>query len=203
MADCLYKGWRWINPRLEAIRPYECESWTCPKHRSHIARLWVKHVAAWQPTRVFTFTNVPKDQRHARLAWSHLVQEIRRRNGGTTFGYARFLESGHDTGMLHWHVVARGTFLPKIWLSRHALAVGLGKVTYGQEIKGATLAQAVTYVAKYVTKEAAPKGWRKVCCSRDVGPLHPPTIFASDWLLDRGEPGGGFSSRRLDIERAY
>lgn len=147
--------------------------------------MWAKHVAAWRPERAFTFTNVPHDPRRARLAWSHLVQEIRRRNGGTAFGYARFLEAGTKTGMLHWHVLQRGTFIPQEWLSRHSKAVGLGKITYGQQIKGATLEQAIQYVTKYVTKEAAPIGWRKVCCSRDVGPLHPPAPHESDWLLVR------------------
>lgn len=183
---CKYQSWLWVNKLTGETRPYFCMAWTCEEHQGRAQWHWATMVAAFRPTRMVTVTNVPADPVRARLGWSHLVQQIRRRKG--RFSYARFLEAGSDTGMLHWHVAQRGAFVPQRWLSRHCDAVGLGKVV---DIRACEGKGPAWYVSKYITKEGAPEGWRKVTTSLDFPrPEYPEP--EPGWFL--------FSNNREDFE---
>ena len=131
------------------------------------------------PQRMVTLTNIPQTRYKAYLAYSQLVKDIRRQ--GWRFDYARFLETGKKTGMLHWHLAQIGDFIPQRWLSAHAEKAGLGSVA---DIRQCTGEGPAFYVAKYITKDEAPPGWRKVSLSRSF-PREEKQAHSSDWLLMR------------------
>lgn len=132
---------------------------------------------------MITLTAIPQDKIRAYLGFQHLVQEIR--HEGMRFEYARFLEVGSKTGMLHFHIAQRGDFLPVRWLSSRAAANGLGKIVHAEHCHGAGPA---FYLSKYITKDAVGlSGWRKVASSRGFfrAAEVPADIRDSDWVLKR------------------
>ncbi|MDO8674434.1 MAG: hypothetical protein Q7O66_23760, partial [Dehalococcoidia bacterium] len=112
----------------------------------------------------------------ATMAWRQLARDIRAK---TPFEYAKFVEVGQRTGMLHWHMAEVGGYIPQRWLSARAEANGLGPVVdirrcYG---KGPSF-----YLSKYITKEGAPVDWRKVSFSRGF-PRPAPMPETDKWRL--------------------
>lgn len=172
-----YNTWYWLKQSTGEVKDFNCGSWSCQRCSPGIAYRWALTVVKAAPQRMITLTNIPSDRQEATLAYSTLVQDIRRQ--GWSFDYARFLEAGKKTGMLHWHLAQIGDFLPQRWLSAHARKAGLGEVA---DIRACTNEGPAFYVAKYITKDAAPAGWRKVSLSR--GFPRPEKISSQgDWIL--------------------
>lgn len=181
---CKYSTWRWLNKDTGEIRPYNCGSWSCPDHRASTAYHWACRVAESTPDRMITLTRLPDTKERARIAFTNLIRDIRAE--GIRFEYARFLEVGSKTGMRHYHMAQRGDFVPKHFLSARAEANGLGKITYIEKCYGEGPA---FYLAKYITKDSAPAGWRKVASSRNFFRKSPevPADLRTSWVLVRGD----------------
>ena len=158
------------------IRDFNCNSWNCPVCVPKIAWKYACRVAYARPERMITLTNVPHDRQKARLAWIQLARDIRAK---TPFEYAKFVEVGHKTGMLHWHLAEVGGYIPQRWLSARAEANGLGKIVDIRKCYGEGPS---FYLSKYITKEGAPVDWRKVSFSRGF-PRAVPMPANDDWQL--------------------
>lgn len=80
-------------------------------------------------------------------AWSKLVSQIRHTFG--PFEYALVWELTHR-GIPHCHVLTRGSYIPKRWLSARWTALGFGPVTWITSVKTSRLhaAHACKYLAK-------------------------------------------------------
>jgi hypothetical protein len=173
-----YNGWYWLNASTGEVGDFNCASWSCPRCAPKLAYKWAVVVANAHPDRMVTLTNVPYNRQEAYLAYSHLIQDIRRQ--GWRIDYARFLEVG-EKGMLHWHLAQKGDFLPHRWLSAHAEKAGLGSVNDIRRCYGAGVG---FYLGKYVTKDAPLLGWRKVSTSRGFPRLEK-ALSSDEWLLVR------------------
>lgn len=186
---CKYILWFFLNTITGQTLPYNCRSWSCPdpNHRKRLAWFWACRVARARPQRMVTLTNVPKDQGRARKAFSHLVRDLRDREG-IPFEYVRFFEVGSRTGMYHYHLGQRGDFVPVRLLSARAAANGLGKVV---DIRACHGEGPGWYMSKYIAKglETMPQGLRKVAASRHFFPKEPPVEVEPGWTLVR--PGTG------------
>jgi hypothetical protein len=146
-----------------------------------VAYHWACRVSEAHPERMLTLTNIPQDRAKAYLAFQHLVRDIRQE--GIRFDYARFLEVGHNTGMVHFHIAQRGDYIPVRWLSARASANGLGKIVHIEACHGAG---PQFYLAKYITKDDnSLPGWRKVASSRGFFRTKelPANIRDKDWEL--------------------
>lgn len=133
---------------------------------------------------MLTLTNIPHDKAAAYLGFQKLVRDIR--NEGMRFEYARFLEVGQKSGMLHFHVAQRGDYIPQRWLSFRASANGLGRIVHIEACHGAGPA---FYLSKYITKDNfSLPGWRKVASSRAFFRAKevPGDIRDDDWILMKG-----------------
>lgn len=176
---CRYASWSWLNTASGEIAEFNCGSWHCPVHRGAVAWGWAKRVAESKPERMITLTDIPDDRVRAYLGFKHLVRDVRKLYD---FQYARFLEVGSKTGMLHWHLAQRGDYIPQRFLSSRASANGLGEVVDIRRCRGQGVG---FYLGKYVTKESAPAGWRKVTVSRGYPkPVAP--VVSGDWILRKG-----------------
>ena len=182
-TQCQYSTWFYLHTTTGEIQPFVCKSWHCPEHRQRLAWAWACKVARAHPERMVTLTKVPRDRTRARLAFSHLVQQLRRELG--RFEYVRFLELGSKTGMYHYHLGEKGAFVPKHLLSARAEANGLGKIT---DIRACHGEGPGWYMAKYIAKglESIPKGWRKVAASRGFFDAEPPRTPEMGWTLVKG-----------------
>ena len=181
--DCKYSNWFWLNQETGEIKPFNCGSWSCKQHQGAVAYHWACRVSEAHPERMITLTAIPHDKKEAYLGFQHLVRDIRQE--GIRFDYARFLEVGHKTGMLHFHIAQRGDFIPVRWLSKHAAANGLGKIVHAEHCRGAGPA---FYLAKYITKDDfSLPGWRKVASSHEFFREKelPADIRDSDWILKK------------------
>ncbi len=181
--DCKYITWHWQNVNTGEIKPFNCGSWSCKQHQGAVAYHWACRVAESHPERMLTLTNIPQDKTRAYLAFKQLVRDIRAE--GMQFSYARFLEVGHKSGMVHFHIAERGDFIPVRWLSVHAASNGLGKIVHAEHCRGAG---PQFYLAKYITKDDfSLPGWRKVASSRGFfrSPEVPADIRDSDWILQK------------------
>lgn len=183
VKDCKYKDWLWLKRSTGEVREFNCDSWHCLVHRGKVAYRWACRVAEARPERMITLTNVPRDMRKAYRAFGNLRDDIRERY---EFKYARFLEVGVETGMLHWHLAQLGDYIPQRWLSWRAEAHGLGEVVDIRKCYGKAPGW---YMAKYVTKEAAPGGWRKVTSSRGFFKHEPTALPDGEWVLIKGVIG--------------
>jgi len=175
---CQYSTWYYLNTITGEVRSFHCGSWLCEDHRGLVAYHWATRVAGARPERMITLTNIPKDKTRAYLAFKHLVENFRR--DGYAFEYCRFLEVGTRTGMYHFHLAQKGDFIPKHYLSERCVANGLGKITDIRRCKGLGPAW---YMAKYITKEGAPQGWRKVAYSRGFFQGEPEFESEPGWVL--------------------
>jgi len=178
---CKYTAWYWLNQETGERRSFRCKSWTCPDHRKTLAWAWAFKVARARPERMVTLTNVPKDQARARKAFSHLVRDLRDREG-IPFEYVRFFEVGSRTGMYHYHLGQRGDFVPVRLLSARASANGLGRVVDIRRCHGEGPGW---YMSKYIAKglDTIPEGWRKVASSRHFFDGEPPAAPEPGWTL--------------------
>lgn len=176
---CKYSTWHWVCQDTGEIRPFNCRSWSCPQHNDSMRWKWAINVASARPERMITLTQVPRNRSQATLGFSHLLQEVR--HMGWDFQYARFLEVGDKTGMVHWHLAQKGDFIPQRWLSSHAYKNHLGYVT---DIRKCFGAGPGWYLAKYITKDLPMVGWRKATTSR--GWPRPKFEPDGNWELVRG-----------------
>jgi hypothetical protein len=160
LDTCKYNAWHWLNQDTGEMRPFNCGSWNCPACQGKIAYHHACIVAAALPQRMITLTNVPKARDIASMAFSHLVRDIRVK---FALEYARFVEVGALTGMLHYHLAQRGDYIPQRWLSARAAANGLGRIVHIEACSGKGPA---FYLSKYITKEGAPLDFHKVSYSR-------------------------------------
>lgn len=183
LLECKCITWRWLNVNTGEVRPFSCGSWSCPDHRAGVAWRWASRVAWARPERMITLTAVPRAREEAYRAFYQLVRDVRARG---EFQYIRFLEAGKDTGMLHYHLAQKGDYIPQAWLSERARANGLGRVVDIRVCKGQGPA---FYLAKYITKEAAPRGWRKVAYSKGW-PRPPAPPGEEGWVLQKGTGSG-------------
>jgi len=183
-VPCKYITWQWVNLETGEFRPFWCKSWRCEDHRQSLAWAWAFKVAKAHPQRMVTLTNIPQDQDVARKGFSHLVRDLREREG-IPFEYVRFFEVGSKTGMYHYHLGQRGDFVPQRLLSARAAANGLGKVV---DVRACHGAGPGWYMSKYIAKglETIPEGWRKVAASRRFFPKAEPTESEPGWTLVRG-----------------
>jgi hypothetical protein len=108
-----------------------------------------------------------------------LVRDIRAKYA---LEYARFVEVGAKTGMLHYHLAQRGDFIPKFWLSSRASANGFGRIV---DIEACSGRGPAFYLSKYITKEGAPLDWRKVSFSRGFPRNKTDYNQDKNWLLFR------------------
>lgn len=175
-VECKYRTWYWLCQRTGEVKPFNCGSWACPVHAPSVAYGWAVKVAWACPERMITLTGLPQGRERASRAFSHLSQAIRR--GGFGFEYIRFLEVGRQGG-LHYHLAQKGDYIPQPWLSQQAQANGLGRVV---DIRACYGQGPAWYLSKYITKEAAPPGWRKVSYSRGW-PMPAPHQPNEDWEL--------------------
>jgi hypothetical protein len=181
LDKCKYSAWYWLNQDTGEKRNFNCHSWNCPEHQSKIAYHYACIVAAAHPERMITLTNIPKDRDIAAAAFSMLVRDIRVRYA---MEYARFIEVGQRTGMLHYHLAQRGDYIPQRWLSSRADANGLGRIVHIEACSGKGPA---FYLSKYITKEGAPLDWRKVSFSRGFPREEADSTHDMRWLLIRGQ----------------
>ena len=183
---CKYTDWFYLNQLTGETAPFRCKSWHCPEHRQALAWWNACRVARARPERMITLTGIPKDQDQARMSFSHLVRDLRDREG-IPFEYVRFFEVGARGGY-HYHLGQRGDFVPVRLLSTRAEANGLGKVV---DIRKCFGAGPGWYMSKYISKglDLLPPGWRKVAASRAFWPpTEPPEPWESPWVLVKG-PG--------------
>jgi len=179
--ECKYSTWTWLNVNTGEIKPFNCGSWSCHQHQAAVAYHWACRVSEAHPERMFTLTNIPHDKKRAYLGFQQLIRDIR--SEGRRFEYCRFLEVGHKTGMVHFHLAERGDFIPVRWLSARAEANGLGTIVYAEKCYGAG---PQFYLAKYITKdENSLPGWRKVASSRGFFRKKelPSDLREGDWVL--------------------
>jgi hypothetical protein len=179
LNTCKYSAWHWVNQDTGETKPFNCGSWNCPTCQSKIAYHYACIVAAALPQRMITFTNVPKVREIASVAFSMLVRDIRAKYA---LEYARFVEVGAKTGMLHYHLAQRGDFIPKFWLSSRASANGFGRIV---DIEACSGRGPAFYLSKYITKEGAPLDWRKVSFSRGFPRNKTDYNQDKNWLLFR------------------
>ena len=181
-ALCKYTRWFWLHQETGETRSFRCKSWHCPEHRQSLAWSWAFRVAKARPERMVTLTNIPHDQETARKAFSHLVRDLREREG-IPFEYVRFFEVGSKNGMYHFHLGQRGGFVPQRLLSERAAANGLGKVVDIRKCHGEGPGW---YMSKYIAKglDTIPPGWRKVSASRAFWPAaEEPEVPDPAWTL--------------------
>jgi len=181
---CKYDTWHWLNQDTGEVRPFSCGSWNCESHQGLVAYKWATRLARSKPERMITLTNIPKNKTHAYHAFKQLVRDIRA--AGIPLEYCRFMEVGSKTGMYHFHLAQKGGYIPQAFLSGRAAANGLGKVVDIRRCQGKGPAW---YLAKYVTKEGVPEGWRKVASSRRFFPKEEPVVSDGTWVLVQGELG--------------
>ena len=174
---CKYSTWKWVNQDTGETHPFNCGSWNCPACQGKIAYHYACIVAAALPQRMATLTNVPKVREIASLAFSQLIRDIRVRYA---LEYARFIEVGAKTGMLHYHLATIGDYIPQRWLSSRASANGFGRVV---DIRACYGAGPQFYLSKYITKEGAPLDWRKVSFSRGFPRHQGDKLPDKNWLL--------------------
>jgi len=178
---CKYATWFWLNQETGERKPYSCGSWNCPTHQAQVAYKWATKLARAKPERMVTLTNIPQDKTHAYHAFQQLIRDIRAK--GIAFEYCRFMEVGVKTGMHHFHLGQKGDYIPKHFLSARAEANGLGKIT---DVRRCTGKGPAWYLAKYVTKEGVPVGWRKVAASRHFFAVEEPWESDGTWTLVQG-----------------
>jgi len=136
-------------------------SWKCPVHRIRMSWYWAFRLVKAKPERMLTITNVPKEAGVAHLAFQRLIRDLRKVCG--EFQYCRFLEVT-ERGMYHYHIAQKGAYVPQRKLSELAEKNGFGKIVDIRKINEG--GGAAWYMAKYVTKESVPDGWKKVAASR-------------------------------------
>jgi len=175
---CKYTEWFWLNKETGEVRPFNCGSWNCETHQAAVAYKWAARLARARPERMITLTNIPRDKPQAYLSFQQLIRDIRA--AGIKMEYCRFMEVGTKTGMYHFHLGQKGGYVPKRFLSARAEANGLGKITDIRRCRGEGPAW---YLAKYVTKEGVPEGWRKVAQSRHFFAKELPWESDGAWIL--------------------
>ncbi|MDO8674432.1 MAG: hypothetical protein Q7O66_23750, partial [Dehalococcoidia bacterium] len=109
-VTCKYSGWFWFCKETGEVRDFNCHSWKCPICAPKQAYKYACIVAYARPERMITLTNVPQDRETATMAWRQLARDIRAK---TPFEYAKFVEVGQRTGMLHWHMAEVGGYIPQ------------------------------------------------------------------------------------------
>lgn len=145
-----------------------CHKWICPRCGPRNTRRWAKYAAAARPERMITYTCDPKLHESAQTAEDALRKGFARsvalwRNGRKkskhheylaphVFEYQRVLEL-QKSGMPHYHVLQKGDYIPKEWISKFMEAAGVGKIVHITRLRSPEAA--AHYVTKYTLKTAA------------------------------------------------
>lgn len=179
---CRYGYYKWLNITTGEIKEFNCHSWSCPVCSEKMAYELAIDIAFGQPERLMTLTNVPEGREDAQKAWRRFCREVRKRY---EFEFVRLACVGEANGMIHFHILQKGDFIPVRELSKVAVKCGFGKIVDIREIySGIGL---VKHLTNYVTREPAPVGWHKVSWSRG----YPRNVVekdpSDDWILVRGE----------------
>lgn len=138
------------------IIPIYCKAWDCPHCGPRRKALVVKSFIAGKPTKEIVLTTPPTPNEspketalRMKTAWRQLVAMIRKRF--RTFEYALTFELTKKNRP-HMHVLCRGEYIPKKWLSIRWTKLGFGSVVHIQKIKSTRLS--ALHLAKYLVKHA-------------------------------------------------
>ena len=161
------------------IVPMRCKSWDCKYCGPFKRRAWIHKLESGKPQRELTLTLAPNPNKtpkdlatDLKNSFRKLVAAIRRRFG--PFEYALVFELTKK-GVPHAHVLFRGAYIPKKWLSLQWVRLGHGPVVYIQSVTNHRLhsAHACKYLGKGVGQTAfALAPLRIVQCSAGYLPSH-------------------------------
>lgn len=137
------------------IIPMTCKSWDCPRCGPRKRALWIDRFQTAKPEREITltcpstrfpdpFTAAVKMKR----AWTKLVKQIRSTFGPFEYGLVFELTK---RGTPHMHILCRGSYISKSWLSTHWNALGIGYITYIQKVKNSR--ESAAHLCKYLGKQ--------------------------------------------------
>lgn len=136
--------------------PIKCRSWGCPGCAECRQRQLQAQLIAGKPERMVTLTKrrvpgaSPDDAAvDLKRAWTEYVRLARKRWPKFELHYEAVFEE-HKSGWPHLHILTRGMFIPKRWLSAQMRRLCDGKITHVRRIKNAK--QAAGYVTKYLAK---------------------------------------------------
>ena len=134
--------------------PVRCHSWDCPRCGPRKRAAYIKVLASGKPQRELTLTAPAEpntDPREIAIrmkkAWSVLVKRIRTAYG--LFEYALVWELTKK-GTPHAHILFRGSYISKRWLSQQWVSLGFGPVVFIQSVKDSGLHSA--HACKYLSK---------------------------------------------------
>lgn len=136
------------------IIPMTCKSWDCPKCGPRKRALWIDRFQAAKPEREITLTcpankfanpHIAADK--IKTAFTKLVKRIRAVYGSFEYGLVFELTKKNTP---HIHVLYRGSYIPKRWLSAQWSALGIGYVTYIQAVKNTR--ESAAHLCKYLGK---------------------------------------------------
>lgn len=134
--------------------PLRCKSWDCPTCGPRKRRDYIALLKSGEPDRELTLTapaepgTDPREiARRMKKAFTKLVARIRKTFG--LFEYALVWELTKK-GTPHAHILFRGTYISKRWISSQWVALGFGPVVFIQSVKshGLHAAHACKYLAK-------------------------------------------------------
>lgn len=137
-------------------RPLYCRSWSCdvckPRRKAQLLAL----AASGQPNRFVTLTvnpatlNSPEERLLALSnAWRIVVKRLRRLHGPKAVNYLAVVEQTKQ-GEPHLHILLRSPYVPQAWLSAAMRELIDAPIVDIRRVRSTR--KAVTYVAKYVTK---------------------------------------------------
>ena len=143
-----------------------CRSWGCERCAPRVAARWAHRIAREDFNFFITITQVPEDLDAARLAWQHLLRDLRSdlkrvEPRPLGFEFVRFTERGEQNAMKHYHILAlvadleTGDFDPWFHINLRAFQELLKKHGYGHINRvenPRSKEKSAWYCAKYVTK---------------------------------------------------
>ena len=137
------------------IVPMTCKSWDCPRCGPRKRALWIDRFQHSKPEREITLTCPANKFASPQLAaakmktaFSKLVKRIRQVYGSFEYGLVFELTKKNTP---HMHVLFRGSYIPKRWLSAQWWNLGIGYVTYIQKVRNTRESSA--HLCKYLGKQ--------------------------------------------------
>lgn len=159
------------NGEWRVVFPLRCNSWACEKCRKKLSKKWIKKISPTSVERFITLTVDPSrfsDPGEALKAiydgYKKLIQAIRR-DRKKDFQYFSVIEFTKK-GWPHLHILQRGSYLERKWLSEKWSSFGVGRIVDIRQVKGS--GNVKEYLAKYLSKdgEAVKHHLRKVRFSK-------------------------------------
>lgn len=171
------------------IRRWRCKRWRCENCSPRLRRRLRALAAAGEPERLLTLTCRPSafpnpDAAAAAIhaAWAVIRREVRRRRPQPRLEYLAVWERTRN-GWPHLHILMRGPYIPQRWVSSLMNQRANSPIVDIRRIS--TPREAASYVAKYVSKDPEPFGFRhRYLRSRDW-----PARDPSRWRTRKLEPG--------------